>query len=188
MVGDAYIVSPGGEHERYMKDRLRVNNLVMFENGVVGADDLYCKICNQKRVIMSKAQLLNIGLSQQFNEKVESRCDDNTGYSFCQKCCGIVFEPKSSQSNHQVGAMMCVKCMDGGKRNTYTPKLIQNKWYWHCPSCGHKEEMGQSSLKKTVVDPKSFIHSIGTKKKQLDPDLMTGATLIADRDYPAPQQ
>jgi hypothetical protein len=190
--------------------RTEINNLVMYEGGQPSGDDLWCRVCNAKRTIMSKAQLLNIGLSESFNAKIEEKCDDQTGYAVCTKCMNVVFEPISSRLEpnewcKKVGAVMC-QCMVGkpNQRFTYSPKLMfenpsdenkiprlgepttlsKKRWYWDCSNCHSREEMSQSSLTRTYqTENKSFIHSVGTpNKKKPDMDLGSGATLIDDRE------
>jgi hypothetical protein len=190
--------------------RAEINNLVMYEKGI-SSDEMWCKVCSQKRVIMSKAELLSIGLSDIFNQRINEKCDDATGYSFCQRCCNVSFESSSLEPNEWVrktGAVMC-QCMVGqtNQRLTYAPKLMyenqedenkiarmgepttlsQKRWYWYCSGCNHREEMSQSNLTRTYhTENKSFVKSIGTTSITKDPDLPENARLIDDTNIPPP--
>jgi hypothetical protein len=170
-------------------EKYKVRNCVMFNNHETKGDQIWCSMCQKRRIPMTKHQLLSVGLTDKFNDQVNAECKDGISYLFCPECSSYHTEPTSELVPVQGGALQCTHCQfspeNGGKKKTYSPKLMYENindndkivkygepqelsvkiWYWYCSLCSHREPMLKSSLVKKYTD-RSFLKSIETRKKK----------------------
>lgn len=171
---DKTIANAGlSEFDIYKRDRMKIRNLVTYDEPPKG-DQLYCSLCKTRRTSMTKDQLLSTYTNNtQQIDKVNNECIGGQSYLWCASCGNIGIELETHIVPVRAGPFQCVKCQfspeNGGRIKTYSPKLMyqdpndqksKKLWYWECSLCHYRELMLKSNLKRTYVEPKSFVRSL----------------------------
>lgn len=168
------------EYTWYMLNRHKVNNLVSFDSPELRSDQIWCLVCNQKRRLFSKEQMLNMRLVEDFTKKVEEKCESGKSYLLCMNCADIILEPESTIESvwDPKKTQGCPKhcTMEEGGLLTYGPKYFESekKWYFSCSKCGYRIPLRNIDLvKRYKIENNSFIisqprRSAKTKKLSID--------------------